>query len=151
MIFGNWKPFKNDKNFSLFYLDCLRFDWKHKVNFKIYDVANLEIENGGAYNSNQRNKGNQRTTFGQLIECNMRKHFHEKSYTKCDEKTTPLFSNFVLYSTGHFSLTRFDTLKLCNLPHLEISYLFKWFLIFSKFWVTFLNDFFKWTVYDVWI
>ena len=34
-----------------------------------------------------RSKGNQTMKFGQLIECNMRDIFLEKSYTKCDEET----------------------------------------------------------------
>ena len=40
-----------------------------------------------------RNKGNQTIKFGQLIECNMRNVFLEKSYTKYDGETSPrLFS-----------------------------------------------------------
>ena len=40
-----------------------------------------------------RNKGNQKIKFGQLIECNMRNVFLEKSYTKYDGETSPrLFS-----------------------------------------------------------
>ena len=34
-------------------------------------------------------KGNQTMTFGQLIKCNMRYTFFEKSYTKCDGETSP--------------------------------------------------------------
>ena len=33
-----------------------------------------------------RSKGNQTMKFGQLIECNMRNIFLEKSYTKCGEE-----------------------------------------------------------------
>ena len=36
-----------------------------------------------------RSKGNQTIKFGQLIECNMRNIFPEKSYTKCNGKTGP--------------------------------------------------------------
>ena len=40
-----------------------------------------------------RSKGNQTMKFGQLIECNMRNIFLEKSYTKCGGETIPrLFS-----------------------------------------------------------
>ena len=40
-----------------------------------------------------RSKGSQTMKFGQLIECNMKNIFLEKSYTKCDGKTSPrLFS-----------------------------------------------------------
>ena len=38
-------------------------------------------------------KGNQTMIFGQLIECNNRNSFLEKSYTKCGRETSP----------GHFS------------------------------------------------
>ena len=36
-----------------------------------------------------RSKSNQTMKFGQLIECNMRNIFLEKSYTKCGEETIP--------------------------------------------------------------
>ena len=36
-----------------------------------------------------RSKGNQTMKFGQLIKCNMRNIFLEKSYTKCDGETSP--------------------------------------------------------------
>ena len=36
-----------------------------------------------------RSKGNQTKKFGQLIECNMKNIFLEKSYTKCDGETSP--------------------------------------------------------------
>ena len=40
-----------------------------------------------------RSKSNQTMKFGQLIECNMRNIFLEKSYTKCGGETIPrLFS-----------------------------------------------------------
>ena len=34
-------------------------------------------------------KGNQTTKFGQLIDCNMRNIFLEKSYAKCGRETSP--------------------------------------------------------------
>ena len=34
--------------------------------------------------NNSRRKGNQTMKFGQLIQCNMRNYFLEKSYAKCD-------------------------------------------------------------------
>ena len=34
-----------------------------------------------------RNKGNQTMKSGQLIECNLRNNFLEKSYKKCGEET----------------------------------------------------------------
>ena len=36
-----------------------------------------------------RNKGNQRMTFGQLLDYNKKTIFLEKSYTKCGAKTSP--------------------------------------------------------------
>ena len=36
-----------------------------------------------------RSKGNQAIKFGQLIECNMRNIFIEKSYTRCGVETSP--------------------------------------------------------------
>ena len=36
-----------------------------------------------------RSRGNQTAKFGQLIECNMRKIFLEKSFTKCGGETSP--------------------------------------------------------------
>ena len=36
-----------------------------------------------------RSKNNQTMKYGQLIECNMRNIFREKSYTKCGEETSP--------------------------------------------------------------
>ena len=35
-----------------------------------------------------KSKGNETMKFGQLIECNMRKYFLEKSHTKCDGETS---------------------------------------------------------------
>ena len=36
-----------------------------------------------------RSKSNKRMKFGQLIECTMRKNFHEKLFTKCGQETIP--------------------------------------------------------------
>ena len=36
-----------------------------------------------------KSKGNQAMKFGQLIECNLRNIFLEKSYTKCGRETIP--------------------------------------------------------------
>ena len=36
-----------------------------------------------------RSKGNQAIKFGQLIDYDMRNIFPEKSYTRCDEETSP--------------------------------------------------------------
>ena len=36
-----------------------------------------------------RSKGNQTMKISQLIECNMKNIFHEKSYTKCGGQTSP--------------------------------------------------------------
>ena len=36
-----------------------------------------------------RSKGNQKMKFGQIIECNMRNIFLEKSYTECGGETSP--------------------------------------------------------------
>ena len=36
-----------------------------------------------------RNNGNQSMKFGQLIECNMKNIFLEKSFTKCGGETSP--------------------------------------------------------------
>ena len=36
-----------------------------------------------------RSKGDQIMKFGQLIKCNMRNFFLEKSYTKCGGETSP--------------------------------------------------------------
>ena len=48
-----------------------------------------------------RSKGNQTMKFGQLIECNMRNIFLEKSYKKCGEETSPRpFSEKLKLSTS---------------------------------------------------
>ena len=42
------------------------------------------------------NKGNQTTKFGQLIECNLRNIFLEKSYIRCGGETRPFFEKLKL-------------------------------------------------------
>ena len=56
-----------------------RPDLKGKVNFKFYDVTAWLTNNCNI----SRSKGNQTMKFGQLIECDMRNIFLEKSFTKC--------------------------------------------------------------------
>ena len=48
-----------------------------------------------------KSKGNQTMKFGQLIECNLRCIFLDKSYSKCDGKTSPRpFSEKLILSTS---------------------------------------------------
>ena len=63
-----------------------RLDKKDKVNFKFYDARAWVIH---ILLNISRSKGNQTMKFGQLIECNMRNIFLEKSYTKCGGETSP--------------------------------------------------------------
>ena len=49
-----------------------------KQTIVIYMLPNISIS-----------KGNQTMEFGQLIECNIRNIFLEKSYTKCDGQISP--------------------------------------------------------------
>ena len=66
-----------------------RLDKKNKINFKFYDfTAWLTIVIHALANI-WRSKSNQAIKFGQLIECNLRNIFREKSYTKCSGKTSP--------------------------------------------------------------
>ena len=78
----------------LFGLAAKRLDKKDKVNFKFYDVTARLTNNRSTHIAHiSRSKGNQMMKFGQLIECNTRKIFLEKSYTKCDgESSSTLFS-----------------------------------------------------------
>ena len=65
---------------------CINF--KIMTNFKIHDVTAWLTNNCNTYIANiSRNKRNQATKFGQLIEYNMQNIFVEKSYTKCAEET----------------------------------------------------------------
>ena len=65
-------------------------DEKGKVIFKFYDVTAWLTSNRLRILPNiSRSIGNQTMEFGQLIECNMRNIFLEKSYTKCGGETSP--------------------------------------------------------------
>ena len=58
-----------------------------------------------------RTKSNQTMKFGQLIECNMRKIFLEKSYTKCDLENSPRpFSEKLKLSISLINSLRFYTI-----------------------------------------
>ena len=60
---------------------------KAMVNFKLYDVTDLEAND---YNTHiSRSKGNQAMRSGQLIEYNMRNIFLEHSYKKCGGEACP--------------------------------------------------------------
>ena len=61
-----------------------RLDKKDKVNFKCYGITARLTNNCNKYIANiSRSKDNQTMKFGQLMKCNMRNVFLEKSYTKC--------------------------------------------------------------------
>ena len=67
-----------------------RLDKNDKVNFKFYDITAwwhqpIAIH---IFSNISRSKDNQAMKFGQLIECNMRNIFLEKSYTKCGGQTS---------------------------------------------------------------
>ena len=67
-----------------------RLDKKDMVNFKFYDVTAWLANNHNTQLSNiSRSKGNQTMEFGQLIECDKRNFFLEKSHTKCGGETSP--------------------------------------------------------------
>ena len=67
------------KSLSLLFCHVAKRIDNKDVNFKFYNVtANIS-----------RSKGNQTMKIGQLIECNMRNIFLEKSYTKCGGETSP--------------------------------------------------------------
>ena len=66
-------------------------DKKDKVNFKFYSVTAWLLNNCNTHIAQylERSKGNQTRKFGQLIECNMRSIFLEKSYRKYGGETSP--------------------------------------------------------------
>ena len=70
------------------YLWSKRLDKKAKVKFKIYVVTNWGIIARHIVKIS-RSKGNQGLKFNQLIECNMRNVFLEKSLTKFGGETSP--------------------------------------------------------------
>ena len=74
-----------------------RFDQKAKLNFKMYDVTDLNTNN---YNIS-RSKSNQTMKFGQLIVYNMRNPFLEESSTKSAEEVT---STLFLKKKSKFSI-----------------------------------------------
>ena len=69
-----------------------------------------------------RGKGNQTMIFGQLIECNLRKIFLEKSYTKCGGGTSPRPSS--------------EKLKLSISLDQQSKVLYSLFLLYTKLRVT---------------
>ena len=67
-----------------------RLDKNDKVNFKFHDVTAWLTNNCNTHIRNiWRSKGYQKMKFGQLMTCNLRNIFLEKSYTKCDGETSP--------------------------------------------------------------
>ena len=73
-----------------------RLDQKDKVNFKIYDVTTWLTNNCYIFSNISRCKGNQTMKFGQLIKCNMRNIFLEKSYAKLETSPRPFSKKFKL-------------------------------------------------------
>ena len=65
-------------------------DNKDQVNSKFYDVTPW-LTNNYTYTwpNISKSKDNQAMKFSQLIECNVRNIFLEKSYTKCGGETSP--------------------------------------------------------------
>ena len=65
-----------------------------------------------------RSKGNQTMKFGQLIECNMRNIFLEKSYTKCDGETgiKPFLGQLKLSISLNQNSLRFYTVCFYCMP-----------------------------------
>ena len=79
----------------IFVLVAKRLDKKDQVSLKFYDVTVWLTKTIVIHimPNISKSKGNQTMKFGQLIECNMRNIFLEKSYTKCGGETSPrLFS-----------------------------------------------------------
>ena len=60
-----------------------------------------------------RSKGNQTMKFGQLIKCNMRNIFLEKSYSKCDGETSlrPFSEKLKLSISLDFLTTGWEELR----------------------------------------
>ena len=65
-----------------------RLDKKDKVNVKLYDVTAWLTNNCNTHVAQYLEKGNQTMKFGQLIKCNIRNIFPEKSYTKHGGETS---------------------------------------------------------------
>ena len=66
-----------------------RLDKNNKINFNFYDVTAWFTIVTHVLPNIWRSKANQAMKFGQLVECNLRYSFREKSYTKCSGKTSP--------------------------------------------------------------
>ena len=61
-----------------------------KVNCKLYDVTNWEINNSNTHIAeNHNSKGNQKIKLDHIVRYNMRNIFLEKSYTKYCGKASP--------------------------------------------------------------
>ena len=77
-------------------------DKKDKVNFEFYGITawlTNSLVNIQILPNISRSKGNQTIKSGQLIECNMRNIFLEKSYTKCGGETSPTKIGHIYGST----------------------------------------------------
>ena len=74
----------------------------------------LAIQRGLLYNFAKNFMGHSDTDFQLLLIVNLQ-NFHRQSFNMLK-----FFSNFALVS--HFSITRFDILKLCNILHLEMNF-----------------------------
>ena len=73
---------------------------KDRVNFRLYDIKAWLTNNGNKYDIDNGNKY-ETMTFAQLVECNMRKNFLEKSYQTCGGESSPrLFSEKLKLSTS---------------------------------------------------
>ena len=99
-----------------------RLDKKDKINFKFCDVTVWLTNNCNTLIAQYwRSKGNQTMKFGQLIECNLRNIFLEKSYTKCGRETSPRSFSEELKLSMSLRLWRHDfwslNLKSWNLNH----------------------------------
>ena len=65
------------------HVNDLKEEQEWKVNFKFYDVTIWLTIIIHILPNILRSKGNETMKFGELIECNMRNIFLEKSYTRC--------------------------------------------------------------------
>ena len=68
------------------HVNDLKEEQEWKVNFKFYDVTIWLTIIIHILPNILRSKGNETMKFGELIECNMRNIFLEKSYTRCGEE-----------------------------------------------------------------
>ena len=87
-----------------------------------------------------RSRGNQTMKFGQLIECNMRKNFLEKSYTKSLRKTSPRhFSGKLKMSISLTNALKFYTVCFYCMASLGLSKSFETKLQTTCFYLTLSN------------